>query len=165
MTGAVNAIQYARENKIPFIGTCGGFQHAVLEYARDVLKIKEVAEEDFDLYSPNAFISQLSCSLVGQTRHILLDRNSFVYDIYGKPETEEKYNCSFGLNKDFQNKLDQAGFKVVGTDEQGEARIMILDNHQFFLATLFQPQLTSTPDNPHPLVLAYLSYVRDLDRM
>lgn len=161
MIGAINAIQFARENDIPFIGTCGGFQHATLEFARNVLKIKEILADDFDPYMPNDYISPLSCSLVGQTRHIFLNKNSYIYQIYGTAETEEKYNCSFGINKDFQKMLDLDGFKVVGTDEQKEARIMVVEKNRFFVATLFQPQLSSTADNPHPLILAYLSGVRD----
>lgn len=161
MAGAVNAIQYARENNIPFIGTCGGFQHAVIEYARNVIKIKELMEDDFDPYAPNRFITALSCSLVGQERHILIDRNSSIYPIYGTSEMIEKYNCSFGVSKDFQEQLAKNGFLTAGTDEQGEARIMVMEGKRFYIATLFQPQLSSTPETPHPLILACLSAARE----
>lgn len=164
MIGAVNAIQYARENQIPFIGTCGGFQHAAIEFARNVLKIKEIMSDAFDPYTPNLFITALSCSLVGQEQHIILDKKSNIYRIYGTSEITEKYNCNFGLNRDFQNMLEKSGFKVVGINEQGEARIMVVESHRFFTATLFQPQLSSTPDKPHTLILAYLSAARDFHR-
>jgi CTP synthase (UTP-ammonia lyase) len=161
MQGAINAIRFARENNYPFIGTCGGFQHAVLEYARNVLSFKAIQEVGFDPYKPNMFINALSCSLVGQTRHIFISKNSILYDIYNTTEVEEKYNCNFGLTKEFQTKLDKNGFKVIGTDEDGEARIMVLEQNSFFVATLFQPQLSSTYEFPHPLVTEYLTYSKN----
>ncbi|HWT27308.1 MAG TPA: hypothetical protein VN131_05160 [Mobilitalea sp.] len=156
MLGAVRAIQYARENDIPFLGTCGGFQHAALEFAMNVLKIEEIQKSGFDPYSPNLFLSALSCSLVGQTKQILLGKDSRLFEIYGCTKIEERYNCSFGLQKDFQNQLEQGGLKVTGTDEEGEARIMLIEKNRFFVATLFQPQLSSTIDHPHPLIMAYI---------
>lgn len=157
MNGAINAIKYARENNIPFIGTCGGFQHAVIEYGRNVLHIPTLKNINFNPYDPNEYISALSCSLVGQTKRLSIDKNSKLYSIYGCPEVEEKYNCSFGLNKVFQNTLDKNGFHVVGVDEEDEARIMILQDHTFYVISLFQPQLTSTYETPHPIIMEYIS--------
>lgn len=161
MIGAINGIQFARENNYPFIGTCGGFQHAVIEYARNVFQIKEVMNDNFDPYEPNELITALSCSLIGQTRHILIDKSSKIYKTYGMDEVNEKYNCSFGLGKQFQSKLHNGGFKVVGTDEEGEARIIVLEQNQFFIATLFQPQLSSTYETPHPLIMAFLTEAKN----
>jgi CTP synthase (UTP-ammonia lyase) len=154
--GAMNAIQFARENNYPFIGTCGGFQHAVLEFARDVLNFPEVKELGFDPYSQNPFISSLSCSLAGETRKIYITEGTRTSKIYGRSEANEKYNCSFGLNTEFLNQLTGSGFKVSGMDETGEARILELSENKFFIATLFQPQLSSTPEKPHELILAFL---------
>jgi CTP synthase (UTP-ammonia lyase) len=161
MLGAINAIRFARENNYPFIGTCGGFQHAVIEYARNVLQIKSIQDDEFNPYVPNGFITALSCSLIGQTRHIILAKDSNMNNIYGTTEIEEKYNCNFGLNKEFQTILDQNDFKVIGADTEGEARIVVLEENDFYIATLFQPQLSSTYETPHPLILAYLSSVKD----
>lgn len=160
MNGAINAIGFARINDYPFLGTCGGFQHAVIEFGRNVLAIKELQDDGFDPYEPNGFITALSCSLIGQTRHIGIDRNSYVYKVYGRTETEEKYNCSFGVNKDFQALLDHNGFKVIGIDENGEARILSLEKNRFFIGTLFQPQLSSACETPHPLITEYLKAAR-----
>lgn len=157
MNGAIDAIRFAREENIPYIGTCGGFQHAVIEYGRNVLKIEALEDINFNPYEPNEYITSLSCSLVGQTRRISIDKTSRLYNIYGCEEVEEKYNCSFGLNKSFQNQLNNNGFQVVGTDEEGEARIMLIKENSFFVASLFQPQLSSTYDTPHPLILEYLN--------
>ncbi|MFT4145098.1 MAG: hypothetical protein QM644_11645 [Mobilitalea sp.] len=156
MNGALNAIQFARENNYPYLGTCGGFQHAVIEFGRNVLHINALEDINFDPYVPNDYISALSCSLVGQSRNITIDKDWGLYDIYGCTEITEKYNCSFGLNKDFQSILMEHGFKVVGFDENEEARIMTIEKHPFFIATLFQPQLSSTLENPHPLINEYL---------
>ncbi len=161
MNGAVNAIRFAREMSVPFLGTCGGFQHTVIEYGRNVLHIDALMDPGFDLYAPNAYISELSCSLAGQTRRIHIDSESKLYNIYGVTETQEKYNCSFGLNRSFQNQLDTSGFKVAGVDEDGEARVMLIEGHPFFIVTLFQPQLSSEPDKPHPLITEYLNAVKE----
>ena len=160
MNGALRAIKFARENNYPFLGTCGGFQHAVIEYGRNVLHIEALKESTFNPYEPNDFITALSCSLIGQTRHIKIDQASGAYQIYGCSEIEEKYNCSFGLKKDFQKRLNENGFQVIGVDEKEEARIMTIDKNTFFIATLFQPQLSSTYEDPHPLVTEYLNLSR-----
>jgi CTP synthase (UTP-ammonia lyase) len=157
MNGAIKAIKYARENNLPFIGTCGGFQHAVIEYGRNVLHIRALKDNNYNPYDPNDYITALSCSLVGQTRHISIAKNSKLYNIYGFSEVVEKYNCSFGLNRDFQNTLDKDGFHVVGVDEEDEARIMMLEDNTFYVISLFQPQLTSTYETPHPIISEYLS--------
>lgn len=154
--GAMNGIRFARENDYPFIGTCGGFQHVVLEFARDVLGLPEMKQKDFDPYTPNLFISALSCSLVGETREILLTPNTKVVTIYEAEKTIEKYNCNFGLNDSFKNQLVEHGFVVAGTDKGKDTRILELPQNHFFIATLFQPQLSSTADNPHKLILSYL---------
>lgn len=165
MSGAVNGIQYARENNIPFLGTCGGFQHAVIEYARNILNIEEARKDDFDPYAPNTIISALSCSLLNQSRHISIDKNTEIYRIYGTTHVEEKYNCNFGLDRGFQAKLVQNGITIAGMDEEGETRIIMIEKNKFFVATLFQPQLSSTYDNPHPLILAYLSAASGRNRV
>lgn len=161
MNGAINAIKYARESNCPFIGTCGGFQHAVIEFGRNVLHIKVLEDNNFDPYKSNDYITALSCSLIGQARHIILDNNSKLHSIYGCTEIEEKYNCNFGLNIDFQYLLNKNGFKVIGTDEYEEARIMTVENNTFFYASLFQPQLSSTYEKPHPLILEYLNSAKN----
>lgn len=160
--GAMNAIRFAREEDFPFIGTCGGFQHAVLEAARDILGLTELSKADFDPYETNIFISSLSCSLVGETKTIIIANGTKTAKIYRRPKTAERYNCNFGVNSSFLEKLVAVGFFITGTDEvDGDARILELPQNKFFIATLFQPQLTSTPENPHKLVLAFLKSAMD----
>jgi len=158
--GALNAIHFARENNFPFIGTCGGFQHCVMEYAQNVLKISKAKHQEYNPDASEFFISALTCSLVGQTKEIFLKKGSMVQRIYGEDVTSERYNCNFGLNVKFQDDFDKSGFKVVGVDANGEARILELPSSGFYVATLFQPQLSSTPENPHKLINEYLKAAR-----
>lgn len=159
--GAMNAIQFAREKNYPFIGTCGGFQHVVFEFARDILNLTEVSRTDFDPYSPNHFISALNCSLTGDKRTIFLTKDTKTAQIYGTKKAEERYQCNFGLNDQFKKQIVTHGFSIAGIDEINETRILELPQKEFFIATLFQPQLSSTPDHPHKLILAYLKYANE----
>jgi CTP synthase (UTP-ammonia lyase) len=77
-------------------------------------------------------------------------------DIYKSARAIEKYYCNFGLNPVYREQLEEAGLEISGTDQGGEARIMELPRHPFFLGTLFVPQANSTRENPHPIVLGFL---------
>ncbi len=156
LDGAVRAIRFGREAGLPFLGTCGGFQHAVIEYARNVLGFEDAQHAEYDPYASDLFISRLSCSLAGQTMGVRLTRGSGVARFYGKDEVIEHYYCDFGLNPDYQRRLDDGGLRVVGTDLDGEARILELPDLRFYVATLFVPQLNSSAEHPHPLITAYL---------
>ncbi|MFA6262324.1 MAG: hypothetical protein WC760_12705 [Bacteroidia bacterium] len=157
MAGALRVIQFARENKLPVLGTCGGFQHMVIEYARNVLRIKDAEHAEYDPYASKLVINPLSCSLAGQTLEIeLIYRKSQTFEVFGQGKIKEKYYCNFGLNPEYQNHLHTNGFKIVGTDSMNEARILELEKHPFFIATLFVPQDNSTPEVPHKLVTAFL---------
>jgi len=156
LKGALNGIKFARENNYPFIGTCGGFQHAVIEYLVNKLQLTDLRNDE----EKSIFITPLSCSLLGETSKILIDKNSNLYSYYNKEEIEERYNCNFGVNPEYEKLLHKDGFKIVGKDHSGEARILELPNMKFYVATLFQPQLSSTPENPHKLIIEYLKAVR-----
>ncbi|MDF2565786.1 MAG: hypothetical protein K0Q53_2190 [Massilibacillus sp.] len=94
--GALNAIQFARENDYPFIGTCAGFQHTVLEYARNKLGLHDAQHTEYDPNASNLIITALSC-LIGKTGKIFINKNSKVYKFYNKTEIEERFSCNFGL--------------------------------------------------------------------
>jgi CTP synthase (UTP-ammonia lyase) len=162
LEGALNGIRFARECERPFIGTCAGFQHAVLEYARNVMGIADAASEEYDAKPlTSRFITALACPVATKTLNINLLPGSRAFKVYGKELIEEYYYCQFGLNPAFQRDVDESGFKVVGTDENGEARVLELPNHRFFIATLFVPGASFTErsiemKNAHPLVKALL---------
>lgn len=161
MAGALNAIRFARENDIPFIGTCGGFQHAVIEYAQNKLGISDAQHAAVDPGATNLFITALSCSLAGETRELYFMEGSRAFGYYGQASAVERYNCSFGLNPEYQKLLDEDGFKVAGTDETREARVLELPQHRFYVATLFVPQMSSTVTSPHKLITAFLASAKE----
>lgn len=156
LKGALRAIRIARELDLPLLGTCGGFQHMVLEYARNVLGVEDAQHAEYNPYASELFISVLRCSLAGRTMSVRLSADSLAGELYGKREVREQYYCDFGLNPDHRQGLENAGLRVVGTDQDGEARVIELPDQQFYLATLFVPQLGSRPNAPHPLVTALL---------
>ena len=156
LRGALNGIRFARERDYPFIGTCAGFQHIVLEHAINVLGVEDAASEEYDPDGSKLFISRLTCSVAGQTLKINVRPDTRAHRAYGREEISEHYYCSFGLNPDFQDEIDRGGLKIVGFDDDGEPRIVELPDHRFFIATLFVPQLFSDTQEPHPLIVAYL---------
>jgi len=78
------------------------------------------------------------------------------FHAYGKEKVIEQFNCNYGLNEKYRNEIKKGELKIVGVDNNGEARIVELSNHRFFIATLFLPQLSSSPEIPHPLIIAYM---------
>lgn len=153
------AIRYARENNIPCFGTCGGFQHIVIEYARNLLGFKDAHHAEYDPYASNLFISQLSCSLAGREMPLNFVSGSRIAKIYGSLSATEQYYCNFAVNPDYVNALKQGVLNISGSDEEGEIRVIEDTNHRFFIGTLFVPQARSTFENPHPLVTAFLKTV------
>lgn len=156
MDGALQGIRFAREEGWPFIGTCGGFQHVIIEYARHVLGFTDAAHAESDPDASTLFVSKLACSLLGKTMRVHIDPASRAYTMYRRTVVEEQYYCQFGLNPQYQATIHDGGLRVVGIDDDQEARIVELPEHPFFMGTLFVPPLTSTPEQPHPLILAYL---------
>jgi CTP synthase (UTP-ammonia lyase) len=157
MTGVLEIIKYARLNNIPTIGTCGGFQHMVIEFARNVLNIKDAEHAETNPYASNLVINPLSCSLVGQRLNInIIGKNSRVYKIFKSDTIVANYYCNFGLNPQYQAEIDKNGFKIVGSDADNEVRILELENHPFFIGTLFVPQVNSTFENPNPLTKEFV---------
>lgn len=153
------AIGHARENGIPCFGTCGGFQHMILEYARNVLEFKDAQHAEYHPYASNLFISQLACSLAGRALPLTFEADSRVAEIYGALMATEQYYCNFGINPEFIEILKQGPMRISGADTEGEIRVIEWPGHPFFIGTLFVPQARSTPEQPHPLVSAFLAAV------
>lgn len=154
--GALAAIRLARTLGVPFIGTCGGFQHAAIEYARNVLGLANAGHAEYDPEAPDPFVTPLACSLIGESGRVEFRPGSKIHDIYNKTEAEEEYRCSFGLDDRRRRLLESGGLRVSGVDENGEARVLELPDHPFYIATLFVPQHHSSPGSSHPLILAFL---------
>lgn len=161
MDGVLGAIRYARETGKPFLGTCGGFQHALVEHARNVCCVltadhAETSEDGADL-----IVSALSCSLLGQSGQITYTPGSILYSIMGENPEPEAYHCSYGLNPQWRGRLENAGMQFTGFDSAGDVRAFELPDHPFFIGTLFQPEQTALQSKRHNLVTAFIDAVKD----
>ena len=155
------AIRYARENNIPCLGTCGGFQHMIIEYGRNVLNFKDAQSQENDPYASQLIISQLACSLAGREMNLTFTEDSQIAAIYGSVTAIEQYYCNFGVNPQYIPYLKSKSLQITGADKEGEVRVIELPHHPFFLGTLFVPQARSTPQNPHPIVTAFKNAVME----
>jgi len=158
MDGALLAIRFAREAPRPFLGTCGGFQHAILEYFRNALGHTAADHAEASPEADMPVISRLSCSLVEKTGEILLQDSSRLREIYGTSQVREEYHCNFGLNPEYARLLAD-GLRVAARDIAGEVRAVELAGHPFFIATLFQPERSGLRGVEHPLVTAFLAAI------
>jgi CTP synthase (UTP-ammonia lyase) len=160
MDGALIAIRYARERRRPFLGTCGGFQHAVIEYARNVLGWADAEHAETTPDAQRPIVSLLECSLVEVTDTIRLVPGTRIAQAYGNAEISEGYRCRYGLNPEFQEQLLHGPLRASGYDEKGEVRAVELADHPFFVATLFQPERAALNGALSPLVAAFLASCR-----
>lgn len=161
-TGALTAIRTAREHEIPFLGTCGGFQHAMLEYARSVGGRPDawhVENHPAAPVDPAALLVPLACSLVGHENDVALAPGTLAAELVGRLRTRERFHCSYGLAPGAGAALEAAGLVVSGRDPDGAVRICELPHHPYFVGTLFQPELAD--DQPHPLVRGFLDAARE----
>jgi len=156
MDGALLAIRHARESAVPFLGTCGGFQHAVVEYARNVLGWADAEHAETAPNAVRAVISPLECALVEATGAVRLFPGTRVASAYGVQETMEGYRCRYGLNPEFQAALVAGPLRAAADEETGEVRAVELDGHPFFVATLFQPERAALKGELAPLVVAFV---------
>lgn len=153
--GALAAVRVARENGIPFLGTCGGFQHALLEIARDLCGLTEARHAETDPDAPDPFIVPLECSLAGHEATVHVRPGTLAERILGAERTVERYLCSYGLDAGYLDVLTAHGVVVGGVDDDGEVRLAELADHPFFLISLFQPSLAGDGSRPHPLIVAF----------
>jgi CTP synthase (UTP-ammonia lyase) len=156
MDGALRAIRYAREHRRPFLGTCGGFQHAIVEYARNVLGWADAEHAETSPQATRPVISPLHCALVETADTIRLQPGSRLALAYGRSEIEEGYRCRFGMNTEFAGQLTSGPLRAVGIDALGEVRAVELEGHPFFVATLFQPERAALTGIVPPLVSAFV---------
>jgi CTP synthase (UTP-ammonia lyase) len=162
---ALRAIRFARERGVPFLGTCAGFQHAVIEYARSVLGLAEADHAETNPAAAAPVIAALPYPLIERTAAVVLDPTSRTAEIYRRTVVAERYRCRFGLNPEYLAPLHRGGLHVTGVDETGAATVIEFPGHPFFLATLFLPERTSRAGAPHPLVTAYLQAAAEASGM
>jgi CTP synthase (UTP-ammonia lyase) len=165
MAGAIKGIRTAREMNIPLIGTCAGFQYALLEYMINVVGEEDVGHQEYDPDISNPLFilapSPVESRPEGTPRlwgnlKVKVRPASLAYRIYRQDEIEEPYACNFELNPDYKEMLEASGVKICGVTENGGTSIIEIPDRTFYIATGYQPQLKSEESNPHPLIAAYL---------
>lgn len=158
--GALRAIRFAREQQRPFLGTCGGFQHAVLEYSRNVLGWADAEHGETSPESARAMLTPLTCSLVEAIDGIHLLPGSLIANAYETSDIHEGYRCRYGVNPQFERELLSNRLQAVGHDCSGDLRALELKGHPFFIATLFQPERAALKGQMPPLVRAFVEACR-----
>jgi len=153
---ALRAIRFAREQRRPFLGTCGGFQHAVLEYARNVVGWADAEHGELAPDAKRAVIAPLSCALVEATDTVRLAPYTRIADAYGTLDLLEDYRCRYGINPEFIDALLEGALIPSGHDAAGDLRAVELLDHPFFVATLFQPERSALKGVTPPLAVALL---------
>jgi CTP synthase len=157
--GVMEAIQWAREKGLPFLGTCGGFQHALIEFGRNVAGISGGEHAETAPDSRSLIITRLSCSLVEKTGKVRFVAGSRLREAYGADEVTEGYHCNFGLNPSYQQALEKAGMQFTAFDAEGSVRGAELPSHPFFVGTLFQPERAALRGVTPPVVNAFVDAV------
>jgi CTP synthase (UTP-ammonia lyase) len=162
--GAIRAVRTAREHGIPFLGTCGGFQHALLEYARDVCELTTVQHAEYHPDASDLLLVPLACSLVGHEEAVMVVPGTRAASIIGPGRRVERYHCLYGLNDAYLEALVNGGLRFSGFDDAGQVRILEIPGHPFFMGTLFQPELQGDGSSPHPLITAFAVAAADRTR-
>jgi CTP synthase len=164
--GMIYTIQFARENKIPFLGICLGMQCATIEYARDVAGLKQADSTEFDPQAPYRVIYKLRELLgvdeMGGTMRLgawpcKLEPGSFAHKAYGKLEISERHRHRYEFNREHEKTLVDAGLKITGrTPDENYVEIVEASEHPWFLGCQFHPEFKSKPLEPHPLFAAFI---------
>ena len=172
INGMIETVKYVRENKIPFLGICLGMQMAVVEFARDVLGIKDADSEEFNKETPNQVIhimeEQKEIKKKGGTMRLgaypcIIKDNTLAKEIYGKEEISERHRHRYEFNNDYREQIEKAGMKISGTSPDGLLVEMVeLDKktHPYFIAGQFHPELKSRPNKPAPLFVGLVKACR-----
>ena len=121
-----------------------------------MLGLQNAEHEESAPEASQLVINKLVCSLVGSTETVTLTPGTLAHRVYEKTEAVEQFACNYGLNPAYREQISRGELKIAGIGPAGEVRVVELSAHRFFIATLFLPQLSSTAESPHPLLLAYL---------
>jgi CTP synthase len=167
--GKIKAIEYIRENNIPFFGICLGMQCAAVEFSRNVLGLKDAAsiEVKKDTLHPVIHLmeDQKSVTDKGGTMRLgayecKLTRGSLAYKIYGKSKILERHRHRYEFNNNYIEKFEKKGMLCTGINPDNNLiEIIELKDHPFFIGVQFHPELKSTVENPHPLCVAFIKAV------
>lgn len=174
LEGKIQAIKYAREHNVPFFGICLGMQMCVVEFARDVLGLKDAASAEMNPSTPDPVIDlmedQKSTTIKGGTMRLgaydcQLDKNSLAYEIYGKELISERHRHRYEFNGHYLTRMEAAGLKASGRNpETGLVEIVEIPTHPFFIGVQFHPELKSTPEVPQPIFVSFVKAALDYRR-
>ena len=163
--GMVEAIKYARENKIPYFGICLGMQLAVIEFCRNVLHIEDADTEEYKKQKDNViiFMPEINIEQKGGTmrlggRTTDIEKDTLAYKIYyNKEQTKERHRHRYEVNTHFKTQIEDKGFKFSGQDiTKDRMEIIEIPDHPFFVGTQFHPEFTSRPFKPNPVFYAFV---------
>jgi CTP synthase (UTP-ammonia lyase) len=161
MAGALTAIRFTREMGRPFLGTCGGFQHALIEFARNVCLVYDADHEETNPGAGELVVTRLATDLVEKTGGVTFTPGSRLHAIFDRKPTTEEYHCNYGLNPAWRARLETGGLRFTGFDESGDVRAGELPGHPFFIGTLFQPERSALRGERHPLITAFVRAVAE----
>ena len=172
--GKILAIKYAREHNVPFFGICLGMQMCVVEFARDVLGLKDAVSTEVNPATPVPIIDlmedQKSTTIKGGTMRLgaydcQLEKGSLAYRIYGKEIISERHRHRYEFNNDYLPMVESAGMKATGKNpDTGLVEIVEIPTHPFFIGVQFHPELKSTPEHPQPIFVAFVKAAMDYRR-
>ncbi len=174
--GKIAAIQYARENNVPYLGICLGMQLAVIEYARNVAGLGGANSTEFDPSAPHPVVALTTesrqqdsstespaddgaelTSMRKGAQQCAVDANTLAYSIYGA-SVNERHRHRYEINNQYVDRLEEAGLVISSrTPVKSLPEIMELPSHAWFMGVQFHPEFTSTPRDSHPLFLSYIN--------
>ncbi|MEJ2442233.1 MAG: CTP synthase [Exilibacterium sp.] len=174
--GKLMAVQYARENKVPYLGICLGMQSAVIEFCRNVLNLKEANSTEFDKKTPHPVIglitewvtkdgsretrdegSDLGGTMRLGAQECRLVNGAKTSEIYGAGVIVERHRHRYEVNNHYVDQLQQAGLRVGGwSADDTLVEVVELVDHPWFIACQFHPEFTSTPRDGHPLFISFV---------
>jgi CTP synthase len=178
--GKIQAIRYARENRIPYLGICLGMQLAIIEYARNVLGLKGANSTEFDRATHHPVIalitewqdlargqqvrdekSNLGGSMRLGAQESRLTPGSLAHALYGKESIFERHRHRYEFNNNYLDDLTAAGLRFSGFSADGLVEFIELPSHPWFMASQFHPEFTSTPRDGHPLFTGFIRAARE----
>jgi len=173
--GKIIAVKYARENNLPFFGICLGMQMAAIEFARNVLGIKDADSTEMNPDTPDPVIDmmeeQKKITMKGGTMRLgsypcEIKENTLAYSIYGKTEIHERHRHRWEFNNKYLKQFEDAGMIASGINPQsGLVEIMELTHHPYFIGVQYHPELKSTVENPQPLFVHFIKAAKEFSKM
>ncbi|MFO1377573.1 MAG: CTP synthase [Steroidobacteraceae bacterium] len=177
--GKIQAVRYARESGIPYLGICLGMQVAVIEYARDVMGLDAAHSTEFNRGTPDPVIalitewedrkggvekrddrSDLGGTMRLGTQECLLQTGSLARQLYGSDAIQERHRHRYEFNNNYLERIESAGLRVSGRSRDGLVEIVELPSHPWFVAVQFHPEFKSNPRHGHPLFTGFVRAAR-----